>query len=212
MDVSQLRVPYISDIFREENVARNPFEQFGIWLKEALNTKEIIEPNAMCLSTCTSNGKPSSRYMLLKSYSENGFIFFTNYESRKGTEMISNPYACILFFWPELHRQIRIEGTVERISEEESKAYFNTRSKASQTSASISKQSRVAASREELETKAKEFLDQHKESDIPKPAHWGGFVLKPSYFEFWQGHSTRLHDRVVFKREESIWNICRLNP
>ena len=212
MDVSQLRIPYISDIFREENVARNPFEQFGIWLKEALNTKEIIEPNAMCLSTCTSDGKPSSRYMLLKSYSENGFIFFTNYESRKGTEMISNPYACILFFWPELHRQIRIEGTVERISEEESKAYFNTRSKASQTSASISKQSRVAASREELETKAKEFLDQHKESDIPKPAHWGGFVLKPSYFEFWQGHSTRLHDRVVFKREESIWNICRLNP
>lgn len=212
MDVSQLRVPYITGIFREESVARNPFEQFGTWLKEALNKKEIIEPNAMCLSTCTSDGKPSSRYMLLKSYSENGFVFFTNYESRKGTEMISNPHACILFFWPELHRQIRIEGTVERLSEEESEAYFKTRSKESQTSASISNQSRVAASREELETKAKEFLDQHRESEIPKPAHWGGFILKPSYFEFWQGHSTRLHDRVVFKREESVWNILRLNP
>lgn len=212
MDVSQLRAPYTSEVLHEENVASNPFIQFGVWLQDALDDKRIIEPNAMCLSTCTSDGRPSSRYLLMKSYSESGFVFFTNYESRKARQLESNPHACMLFFWPALHRQIRIEGTVQKIPEEDSREYFGTRSKASQASASISKQSQVAVSRSDLEMKVKECLDQHTDRDIPKPAHWGGYILQPSYFEFWQGHSSRLHDRIVFKKTNGTWNIVRLYP
>lgn len=212
MDISQLRVAYNSEILHEEDVATDPFTQFGAWLKDALDNNNIIEPNSMCLSTCTSDGRPSSRYMLMKSFSKNGFVFFTNYESRKGRELADNPHACILFFWPALHRQIRIEGTVKRLSEENSKEYFKTRPKASQASAFISKQSQVAASHSELASKLKDCLDQHADKEIPKPTEWGGFILQPSYFEFWQGHSSRLHDRIVFKKDKDIWSVVRLNP
>lgn len=212
MDVSQIRAEYNTEVLHKEDVSADPFTQFGAWLQDALDNSKIIEPNSMCLSTCTSDGRPSSRYVLMKSFSENGFVFYTNYESRKGRELTENPHACILFFWPSLHRQIRIEGMVKKISEEDSEIYFKTRPKKSQASAFISKQSQVVGSYMELATKMEVCLDQHAEKDIPKPTEWGGYILQPSYFEFWQGHSSRLHDRIVFKKDQDTWNIVRLYP
>lgn len=212
MDVSQLRAAYNSDILHEEELASDPFTQFDIWFKDALKSSYITEPNAMCLSTCTTEGKPSSRYVLMKSFSKSGFVFFSNYESRKGKELDINPHSCILFYWSALHRQVRIEGQISRISDEKSKDYFKARPKISQASASISKQSQVISSRLELESKFKKCLDQYAASEIPKPDNWGGYLLQPSYFEFWQGHSSRLHDRIVFKLINDTWNIVRLNP
>lgn len=215
MDVSQLRSQYNNEAFREDGVVSDPFSQFDAWFKEALEKSDVLDPNAMCLSTCTTDGKPSSRYVLMKSYSTSGFVFYSNYESRKGRELTQNPHACILFFWGPIHRQIRIEGTVEKISDEDSIEYFKTRPKASQASASISKQSQVVASRFELECKLKECLDKYAQNEVPKPTNWGGYLFKPSYFEFWHGHTSRLHDRIVFKKDQNNserWNIIRLYP
>ena len=214
MDISQLRTTYANKVFTdEEESLPDPFTLFECWFKNALECG-IIEPNAMCLSTCTSDGKPSSRYVLMKSYSKDGFIFYSNYESRKGKELSENPQACILFYWQLINRQIRIEGTVERISDTESIKYFKTRPKESQASAVVSQQSRVAPSRLELEAKVKECLCKYTDKDIPKPDNWGGYLLRPSYFEFWQGHTSRLHDRITFKRNKSdeTWTIARLYP
>lgn len=215
MDISQLRTAYINEVLSEKEVDSNPFDQFDVWFKRALENTLITEPNAMCLSTCTSDGKPSSRYVLMKSFSKSGFVFFSNYESRKGRELASNPHACILFFWPAIHHQIRIEGTVKKIPDEEAMEYFKTRPKTSQASAFVSKQSQVVSSRCELESKLKDCLDLYAHKDVPKPEDWGGYILKPSYFEFWKGHSSRLHDRIVYKRDENNeenWSIFRLYP
>ena len=215
MDVSQLRTAYRNDVLLENEFDSDPFTQFDKWFKDVLENSNISEPNAMCLSTCTADGKPSSRYVLMKSFSKSGFIFFSNYQSRKGVELAGNPHACILFYWPSIHRQVRIEGTVSRISDETSKEYFKTRPKPSQASAVISKQSQVVASRHELELKMKQCLDQYANDEVPKPTDWGGYLLQPSYFEFWQGHSSRLHDRMVFERDTSnkgIWKFFRLYP
>lgn len=217
MDVSHRRIAYRDEVLLEKEFDSNPFIQFGKWFKCVIdNCKNISEPNAMCLSTCSPDGKPSSRYVLMKSFSEeSGFIFFSNYQSRKGIELAENPHACILFYWPCIHRQVRIEGTVAKISNEASREYFRTRPKRSQASAFISKQSQVVASRHELESKRDQCLDQYASDEIPKPTDWGGYSLQPSYFEFWQGHSSRLHDRIVFERDMSkgeTWKISRLYP
>lgn len=214
MDVSQLRTPYNNGIFAEE-VASDPFTQFESWFKEALENTQISDANAMCLSTCTCDGKPSSRYVLMKSFSKSGFTFYSNYESRKGRELSKNPHVSILFYWQPVHRQVRIEGTVTKMSDDTSIQYFKTRPKASQASAFISKQSQVVASRSELESELKDCLDQYAESEVPKPAIWGGYLMRPSYFEFWQGHTTRLHDRLVFKKDKGdseTWKVVRLYP
>lgn len=215
MDVSQLRSPYDTGALIEEEIASDPFIQFEVWFKDALENAEIGDPNAMCLSTCTCEGRPSSRYVLLKSFSKSGFTFYTNYGSRKGRELSMNPYVSLNFFWSPLQRQVRIEGTVTKISDEASTQYFKTRPKVSQASAFISKQSQVVASRSELESKLKNCLDQYAESEVPKPADWGGYLIQPSCFEFWQGHTSRLHDRLVFQRDRSggeTWSVVRLYP
>ena len=214
MDVSQLRSPYNNEVFTEKDVLSDPFSQFETWFKYALEN-DVSEPNGMCLSTCTCDGKPSSRYVLMKSFSKNGFLFYSNYDSRKGRELAKNPNASILFYWQAIHRQVRIEGTVSKVSSEDSLQYFKTRSKTSQASAFISKQSQIVSSRSELESKLKDCLDQHSDTEVPKPANWGGYLFQPFYFEFWQGHTSRLHDRIVFTKDQSNgerWNIIRLYP
>lgn len=215
MDVSQLRGPYHNGIFKEGEVASDPFTQFGNWFKEALENTQIKDANAMCLSTSTCDGKPSSRYVLMKSFSNDGFTFYTNHGSRKGREMSMNPHVSALFFWQPVHRQVRIDGTVTKLSEEDSIQYFSTRPKASQASAVISKQSQVVGSRSELESELKDCLEQYANTEIPKPDHWGGYLIQPSCFEFWQGHTTRLHDRLIYTRDEDdneTWKIVRLYP
>lgn len=213
MDISQIRAEYSNTIFTDEEFysLSDPFILFDDWFKHAI-ASGITEAHAMCLSTCSIDNKPSSRYVLLKSFDKEGFVFYSNYESRKGRELKVNPNACINFYWQSIHRQIRIEGIVEQIPESDSVQYFNTRSKLSQASAFVSKQSQVVSSRSELETRFKECLDDHI-TVIPKPACWGGYKLKPFYFEFWQGHTSRLHDRVAFtKQSEKSWNVVRLYP
>lgn len=212
MDVSQLRNPYNYGLLKEEEVSSDPFSQFETWFKDASENTEIRDPNDMCLSTCTCDGKPSSRYVLMKSFSKSGFTFYSNYESRKGRELAKNPYVSALFYWAPVYRQVRIEGTVTKISDESSIQYFKTRPKANQASAFISKQSQVVASRYELESRLKDCLDQYAESEVPKPASWGGYLIQPSYFEFWQGHTSRLHDRLVFRKNSETWNVVRLYP
>ena len=218
-DISQLRTAYSRTTFTEDKLvsSNNPFEQFHAWFQEALACQEIAEANAVCVSTVGEGGRPSSRMVLMKGYSEHeGFKFYTNLRSRKAREMEGNPEVCMLFYWPPLHRQVRIEGRAERVSDEIAHQYFSTRPRPSQLSAIVSPQSERIASREELEEKHRELSEMYSDPnlDIPKPDHWGGFRVQPRWVEFWQGQSTRLHDRIVFEREDESdkWTIYRLAP
>jgi len=211
-DVSQRRTEYNTKAFTEDQLSSttDPFKQFHVWFQEALSS--IPEPQAVCVSTATKDGKPSSRMVLMKKYDESGFAFFTNYTSRKAQEIEANPNACMLFYWESLHRQVRIEGRIHRTSEAESAKYFSSRPRISQASACASNQSSEVESRQVLEDRQKEVLDKYPDS-IPKPDHWGGYVLEPSYFEFWIGQSSRLHDRITFtKQENGQWQRNRLAP
>ena len=217
IDVSQLRTRYSATTFTENNLISqtNPIIQFHSWLQEALKCDRIAEAQSMCLSTCTKDGKPSSRTVLLKGYSDKGFVFYTNQESRKGRELSENKNACLLFYWEPLHRQVRIEGTVERVATEISEEYFRSRPKSSQASAAVSLQSREISSREELEAKHEELLTKYPgDQPIPRPHCWGGYILEPTVFEFWQGQSNRLHDRLVFVKDgtKKQWSLKRLYP
>ncbi len=211
--MQDLRRDYKSGELLESNIKENPFEQFQVWFQEALGGK-IIEPNAMTLATCNHN-KPSARIVLLKGVDARGFVFYTNYHSRKGNELESNPHAALLFFWDALERQIRIEGVVERIDRASTETYFKSRPKDSRIGALASPQSTVIESREVLENKMQELSEKYQqEDDIPVPAYWGGYRLVPHYFEFWQGRASRLHDRIVYEHvaENNSWKICRLAP
>lgn len=181
--------------------SKNPFTLFDMWFKEALNTPTAYEANAMCISTVSSTGQPSSRYVLLKSYSaDEGFTFFTNYGSRKAQELAANPKICATFYWFPLKRQIRIEGTVTKVSPEESQAYFYERPRDSQIGAKISPQSQKIAGRHVLdETETKLRAEIGEDGKVPMP-DWGGYRITPNWFEFWQGQSNRIHDRIVFRR------------
>jgi pyridoxamine-phosphate oxidase len=192
----------------EEKISPNPYEQFGWWYEDAANS-EIVEPNAMVLSTATAKGSPSSRVVLLKAFDETGFVFYTNYHSRKGKEIIQNPQACLLFFWDKLERQVRIEGTIEKIEAHLSEEYFATRPYESRLSAIVSEQSAEIPSRQFLEDKLEELK---KEGSIQRPQYWGGYLLKANYFEFWQGRASRLHDRLVYELTGNVWKIKRLAP
>lgn len=193
----------------EDKISPNPYEQFGWWFEDA-GKAEILEPNAMVLSTATKDGKPSSRVVLLKSYNETGFMFYTNYHSRKGRELTENNQACLLFFWDKLERQIRIEGTIEKTPTHLSEEYFSTRPYESRLSAIVSEQSEEIPSRRFLEDKL-ERLKQ--EGSIHRPEHWGGYLLRANYFEFWQGRASRLHDRIVYQLSgNNSWRIKRLAP
>lgn len=202
---------YPSQKFDEKEVDSDPIKQFGKWFKDAINAS-LKEPNAMALATSTKSGKPSVRIVLLKSYKENGFVFFTNFESRKGNELAENPVASLVFWWAELGRQVRIEGSVEKISRKESEEYFQSRPVESKISAWVSAQSRVIESREILEKRYLEIKKQYEDKTVPCPPHWGGYCLIPEIFEFWQGWANRLHDRILYTQTKDGWKIERLAP
>jgi len=195
----------------EENINKNPFKQFEIWFEEAKKIG-LKDPNAMNVASATKSGIPSSRMVLLKAYSEEGFIFYTNYTSRKSGEILDNPIVALNFFWDALERQIRIEGEIKKVGKEVSDAYFNSRSRLSQLGAHASNQSQIIENYEELTDKLNSFDEKYKDKDIPRPDHWGGFIVIPSTIEFWQGHDGRLHDRLKFEKENSNWVMKRLSP
>jgi pyridoxamine 5'-phosphate oxidase len=196
----------------EGDVDANPFRQFAVWFDEA-RAASPIEPNAMALATVGADGRPSLRMVLLKGADERGFVFYTNYESRKGRELADTPWAALTFLWPEMERQIRIEGRVEPVSAEESDAYFHSRPVGSQLSASASRQSEVIAGREELEQRVAALSAQYQDQEIPRPENWGGFRVIPDAIEFWQGRASRLHDRLRYRLLASgDWQIERLSP
>jgi pyridoxamine 5'-phosphate oxidase len=206
-----IRKDYLSSELNEEGLPVGPFVLFGKWLDEAIASL-AKEPTAMTLATSTKNGKVSARIVLLKGFDENGFTFFTNFESKKGKQLIENPYASLVFFWPDLERQVRVEGTINRVSDTESNEYFNSRPLGSRIGAWASGQSSAVSNRDELESRFRFFNDKFKQIDIPRPPHWGGFRLLPSMIEFWQGRANRLHDRIEYSRDIDIWKRQRLAP
>ena len=211
IEIAALRENYTKGSLDVQDVANTPIEQFQMWFDEAI-ASQLLEPNALLLSTVSSDGKPSARIVLLKGL-DNGFKFYTNYLSRKGTELIENPNACITFFWAELERQVRIEGIIEKVSAEESDEYFESRPKGSQIGAWVSNQSLVISNREILEEREKHLIEKFGDKSIPRPPHWGGYRLVPTYIEFWQGRPSRLHDRVSYTQvENGTWKIERLSP
>ena len=195
----------------EDDVLSNPFEQFNVWFDEA-NQTEIVEPTAAILSTVGEDNHPSARTILLKEVNEKGFVFYTNYESKKAKDIASNPNISLLFLWKEQQRQVRIVGQSEKISREESEKYFRTRPRESQIGAWASHQSSVIPDRKSLDNKFEEYRKKFGDKEIPLPDFWGGYVIIPNYFEFWQGRPGRLHDRICYKFEDQEWRIFRLAP
>jgi pyridoxamine 5'-phosphate oxidase len=210
--LGNLRKDYASQVLLEDNIDANPIMQFDIWMNDAISV-EIDHLNAMTLSTVSKDGFPSSRVVLLKSFDKDGFKFYTNYQSRKGVELIENPNAALNFFWKELERQIIIIGTVERTDEKDSDEYFAVRPRESQIGAWASQQSSIIESRNTLDDKVLKLQKQFEGKAIPRPPYWGGFILKPFYIEFWQGRPNRLHDRLAYtKKNSETWKIERLSP
>jgi pyridoxamine 5'-phosphate oxidase len=206
------RKDYARFTLREENVDPDPIRQFAHWFDEATKSA-VAEPGAMTLATCTNDGRPSARIVLLRGFDERGFAFFTNYESRKARELDKNPWAALVFFWHDLERQVRVEGRVERVSADESDVYFHGRPASSRIGAWASPQSEVIASRVELEKRYGDLENRFAEGAIPRPPNWGGYRLIPDSVEFWQGRPSRLHDRLRYKRgEQDGWLIERLAP
>lgn len=211
-DLSRLRLEYQQRSLTESDVDADPIRQFVAWFQEALNAK-AHEPNAMTLATSTPDGVPSARIVLLKGVDGESFVFYTNYRSRKGRELDHNPRAALVFYWPELERQVRVEGDVDRTSAAESDEYFNSRPPASRIGSAASEQSRPIASRDVLEQQVNALRSQFPNGDVPRPVEWGGYRLKPRRLEFWQGRPSRLHDRIEYLREGGpAWVVRRLSP
>lgn len=209
-NLADLRRDFTSHELLESNIAADPFEQFKLWFDDAL-ASYVIDANAMTVATVGEDGRPSVRVVLLKGYDHDGFVFYTNYGSKKGTDLIGNPNTVFHFFWPQLDRQIGIYGTVEKTSREESAEYFNSRPVDSRIGAWASAQSTVINSRDELEHRFAEFKEKFGD-DVPLPEFWGGFRMTPFKFEFWQGRQNRLHDRIIYTFGDGAWTTSRLSP
>jgi len=208
--LANLRKDYALKTLDEKDVDRDPLKQFGVWMVEAIHA-QVPEPTAMTLATADGAGRPSARIVLLKGVDPRGFVFYTNYESRKGRELDANPAAALTFLWKELERQVRVEGRVEKVSAEESTSYFDTRPLGSRIGAWASPQSRTIESRGWLEARWAKFTDEYGEKP-PRPPHWGGYRLLPDYVELWQGRMSRLHDRIAYARGAEGWTTSRLAP
>jgi pyridoxamine 5'-phosphate oxidase len=206
-----MRKEYISTGLDKADVDHDPVVQFHVWFENAIDA-DLHEPNAMILATATGEGKPSARTVLLKGYDERGFVFYTNYEGRKAGELETNPECALLFYWGDLERQVRVEGTVSRISEQESDAYFASRPRGSRLGAWASQQSRPVEHRSVLEERIRALEAEYEGREIPRPPFWGGYRVEPEEIEFWQGRESRLHDRLVYRREDGAWRIERLQP
>jgi len=212
-DLSQHRKFYNKHKLSEKDLPNNPFELFKKWFEEVEQADGLEEANAMTVSTLDTDGFPRGRVVLLKYFNETGFTFFTNYNSQKGKAIIENPHVCLSFFWPNLERQVIIKGLAEKTTEKQSDAYFNSRPRKSRLGALVSDQSKPVKSRAVLEEKLKDLEQEYKGKDVPRPKHWGGFMVKPIEIEFWQGRESRLHDRMRFKLEKkNTWTIDRLQP
>ena len=209
-EIASIRTNYSQMSLDEDSIDRDPIAQFQKWWKEAIDAK-IDEPNAMTLATASADGLPSARIVLLKGFSREGFLFFSNYKSFKGKQLDENPKACLVFFWKELERQVRITGLVQKASVGASDEYFHSRPTGSQVGATISPQSEVIESRKWLEDRYELAMADKKET-FNRPSHWGGYLVKPVVIEFWQGRPSRLHDRLQFDLFESEWKISRLAP
>jgi pyridoxamine 5'-phosphate oxidase len=206
-----LRTEYAREGLLESAAHDDPLIQFDQWFSQAL-AAGVLEPNAMTLATVDADGAPSARIVLLKGFDARGFVFFTNYDSRKGKELTTNPHAALVFFWPELERQVRIRGSVERVSAAETEAYFHSRPLGSQLGAWASPQSAVIASRQELEDRLAALEGEYRGAEVPVPPHWGGFRVAPRTIELWQGRPNRLHDRLLYTRDGDTWRRERLAP
>jgi pyridoxamine 5'-phosphate oxidase len=211
-ELQNLRKDYSAATLTEKEVKQDPINQFDKWFNDAI-AADVLEANAMTLATATINGHPSARIVLLKGFNKDGFMFYTNYLSRKGKEMVKNPLVSAVFFWGELERQVRIEGTIEKLSREQSEAYFHSRPKASQLGAVASAQSQEIDGRKGLEARMAQLEAEYMDKEVPKPSYWGGYIIKPRLVEFWQGRRSRLHDRIVYKKiDNKNWKIVRLAP
>jgi pyridoxamine 5'-phosphate oxidase len=211
LSVADLRREYAKARLDEGTVSADPITEFARWFEEAVKA-EVEEPNAMTLATASTDGIPSARIVLLKGFDQRGFVFFTDYRSQKGAELEQNPRAALVFYWPELERQVRITGVVSTIARAESEVYFRTRPRGSRISAWVSHQSQVIASRKQLEERIPELESRFPGDEVPLPPYWGGFRLAPAAMEFWQGRPSRLHDRIRYLRDGGAWRIERLSP
>lgn len=214
MDLENLRKQYTKDGLDESDLAASPFDQFRQWFEQVQQFElgEDFELNAMALATANAQGQVSNRIVLLKSYDDEGFRFFTNYESRKGRDLAENPHAALLFYWPFVERQIRIEGRVEKTAVEISRKYFDSRPRKSRISAVISPQSQTVPNRQYLDDASEHELQRVGDGPIDLPDYWGGYVLTPTRFEFWQGRENRLHDRLQYEWADGQWSVRRLGP
>jgi pyridoxamine 5'-phosphate oxidase len=210
-DIADLRKEYTRAFLNPQDLPENPLQAFSNWFDFAMH-ENVYEPNAMVLSTVSGN-RPSSRVVLLKGISEGGLVFYTNYNSKKGRELLENPFACLNFHWAQLERQVRIEGKVEKVTAQESDVYFQSRPRLSQAGAVVSNQSSIIDSRDELDEAMKQLMDEENNELLVRPLHWGGFRLIPDYLEFWQGRPGRVHDRIAYSRSaDGSWSKRRLSP
>ena len=210
-NLKKLRKQYSDAGLSQSSVCKDPLEQFGLWFEQAVSSG-IAEPDGFCLSTVSADFSPTQRTVLMKCYDHAGLVFYTNHHSRKGKQIAQNNKVSALFPWYELHRQINIEGTVNRVSDQLSREYFNSRARGSQISAYASHQSKTIAARQMLEQQQQEIEQKFGDGQIPLPEFWGGYRIKPYRFEFWQGRAHRLHDRILYTKQDSQWEITRLSP